>query len=169
MTHLSEQPGLPIQDYGPFVILDVTGGLKDPQALLDGLLAQRDDALHPLIIPAPNIAFMCAESCCCSGSCATDKRAIRDRPRGRLFTFRTWRPMVRNADLQIQVMKDNPATIPTDVGDTHRPRAALWLSQAVIRVRPILSCHQVFVSASLTPEETTFVASARANAKTDPQ
>jgi hypothetical protein len=95
--------------------------------------------------------------------------AIRDRPRGRLFTFRTWRPLVGNADLQIQVMKDNRATIPTDVGDTQPPWAALWLSQAVIRVRPILSCHQVFVSASLTPEVTTFVASARANAKTDPQ
>ena len=103
------------------------------------------------------------------GQLRDGQTAIRDRPRGRLFTFRTWRPLVRNADLQIQVMKDNPATIPTDIGDTHPPRAALWLSQAVIPIRPILSCHQVFVSSSLTPDETTFVASARANAKTDPQ
>ena len=64
VTHLSEQPGLPTQDCDPFMILDVTGGLKDPQALLDGLLAQLDDALHPLIITTANIAFMCGEPCC---------------------------------------------------------------------------------------------------------
>jgi hypothetical protein len=65
-------------------------------------------------------------------------------------------------------MKDNPAPIPTDIGDTRLPRAALWLSQAVIRISPILSSHQVFFSASITPDGTTFAASARANAKTDP-
>jgi hypothetical protein len=61
VTDLSERPGLSIQDYDPFLILDVIEGLKDPQALLDGLLAQLDDALHPLIITTPNIAS-CAEN-----------------------------------------------------------------------------------------------------------
>jgi hypothetical protein len=86
---------------------------------------------------------------------------ILDRTHTRLFTFRTLRRLLRDSGFQIQVMKGIPAPIPKAIGNSRLSRALLWLNQGLIRVGPGLFSYQIFVSATVTPDVATVLASTR--------
>jgi len=60
-------------------------------------------------------------------------------------------------------MKGIPAPFPKAIGDSRLSRALLWLNQALIHISPGLFSYQIFVSATVTPDVTTVLASTRAS------
>jgi glycosyltransferase involved in cell wall biosynthesis/2-polyprenyl-3-methyl-5-hydroxy-6-metoxy-1,4-benzoquinol methylase len=166
VTHvadLNEQLVVPIRDYDFYLMLDVIEHLKDPEAFLDGLRARLDDAPRTLIITTPNIAFIVPRLMLLFGQFNYGQTGILDRTHTRLFTFRTLRRLLRDSGFQIQVMKGIPAPIPKAIGDSRLSRALLGLNQALIHLSPGLFSYQIFVSATVTPDVTTVLASTRAS------
>jgi len=166
VTHvadLNEQLVVPIQDYDYYLMLDVIEHLKDPETFLDGLRARLDDSPRTLIITTPNIAFIVPRLMLLFGQFNYGQAGILDRTHTRLFTFRTLRRLLRDSGFQIQVMKGIPAPIPKAIGDSRLSRIMLWLNQALIHVSPGLFSYQIFVSATVTPDVTTVLASTRAS------
>jgi len=168
VTHVADlnQPlDLPIQDYDYYLLLDVIEHLKDPEAFLDGLRARLDDTPRTLIITTPNIAFIVPRLMLLFGQFNYGRTGILDRTHRRLFTFRTLRRLLRDAGFQIRVIKGIPAPIPKAIGDSRLSHALLGLNQALIRIDPGLFSYQIFVSATVTPDVATVLASTRANVK----
>ena len=169
VTHvadLNEELDLPVQDYDYYLLLDVIEHLKDPEAFLDSLRAKLDDAPRTLIITTPNIAFIVPRLMLLFGQFNYGQTGILDRTHTRLFTFRTLRRLLRDSGFQIQVIKGIPAPIPKAIGDSRLSRALLRLNQTLIRISPGLFSYQIFVSATVTPDSATVLASTRASAET---
>jgi len=166
VTHvadLNEPLDLPIQDYDYYLMLDVIEHLRDPEAFLDGLRAQLDDAPRTLIITTPNIAFIVPRLMLLFGQFNYGQTGILDRTHTRLFTFRTLRRLLRDSGFQIQVIKGIPAPIPKAIGDSRLSRTLLQLNQMLIRFSPGLFSYQIFVSATVTPDVAYVLASTRAS------
>src|SRR5450631_1504424 len=155
VTHvadLNEQLVVPIHDYDYYLMLDVIEHLKDPEAFLDGLRARLDDAPRTLIITTPNIAFIVPRLMLLFGQFNYGQTGILDRTHTRLFTFRTFERLLRDAGLRIRRVRGVPAPFPKALGDNFISRGLLALNSFLIRLSKTLFAYQLFVEAETTPD-----------------
>ncbi len=143
-----------VRDADVILLLDVIEHLKDPERFMAALRRHFDYRTRTVVLTTPNIAFIIQRLMLLLGQFNYGKSGILDRTHTRLFTFRSFEHLLRDAGLRIKRIRGVPAPFPKAIGDNFAARALLAINQALIRVSKSLFAYQIFVEAETTPDVT---------------
>jgi glycosyltransferase involved in cell wall biosynthesis len=150
----AEPLDLDLKDTDIILLLDVVEHLHDPERFFRALRRHFDYRTRIVVLTTPNIAFFIQRLMLLFGQFNYGKSGILDRTHTRLFTFRSFEQLLRDAGLRIRSIRGIPAPFPKALGDNFLSRAALAINQALIRVSKTLFAYQIFVEAETTPDVT---------------
>jgi glycosyltransferase involved in cell wall biosynthesis len=139
-------------DTDVILLLDVIEHLHDPERFLATLRRQFDYRARMMILTTPNIAFFIQRLMLLFGQFNYGKSGILDRTHTRLFTFRSFEQLLRDAGLRIRRIRGVPAPFPKALGDNVLARALLAINQGLIAISRSLFAYQIFVEAETTPD-----------------
>jgi hypothetical protein len=134
------------------LLLDVVEHLYEPERFFRALRRHFDYRTRSVVLTTPNVAFFIQRMMLLFGQFNYGKSGILDRTHTRLFTFRSFEPLLRDAGLRIQRVRGIPAPFPKALGDNFVSRAAIAVNLALIWISKSLFAYQIFVEAETTPE-----------------
>ncbi len=150
---LNDDPlDIELQDIDVILLLDVVEHLKDPERFLAALRRHFDYRTRTVVLTTPNVAFIVQRLMLLFGQFNYGKAGILDRTHTRLFTFRSFEQLLKDAGLRIRRVRGVPAPFPKALGDNFLARVALAVNQALIRLSKSLFAYQIFVEAETTPD-----------------
>jgi glycosyltransferase involved in cell wall biosynthesis len=133
------------------LLLDVVEHLHDQERFFAALRRHFDYRTRTVVLTTPNVAFFIQRLMLLFGQFNYGKAGILDRTHTRLFTFRSFEQLLRDAGLRIRRVRGIPAPFPKAFGDNVFSRTALVVNQALIHVSKTLFAYQIFVEAETTP------------------
>jgi glycosyltransferase involved in cell wall biosynthesis len=143
---------LDLTDIDVILLLDVVEHLHDPERFFRDLRRHFDYRARTVILTTPNVAFLVMRTMLLFGQFNYGKSGILDRTHTRLFTFRSFEQLLRDAGLRIRRTRGIPAPFPKALGNNVFSRAAVAMNQALIRVSRTLFAYQILVEAETTPD-----------------
>jgi glycosyltransferase involved in cell wall biosynthesis len=141
-----------LEDVDVILLLDVVEHLYDPERFLRALRRHFDYRTRTLVLTTPNVAFLIQRLMLLFGQFNYGKSGILDRTHTRLFTFRSFEQLLRDAGLRIRCVRGIPAPFPKALGDNVLSRTALAINRALIWASKSLFAYQIFVEAETTPD-----------------
>jgi glycosyltransferase involved in cell wall biosynthesis len=149
---LNEDPlELDLSRVDVLLLLDVIEHLADPERFLAALRRNLDHRPRTVVLTTPNVAFIIQRLMLLAGQFNYGKAGILDRTHTRLFTFRSFRRLLRDAGLRIREVRGVPAPFPKVLGTGPLGMGLTRLNQALIALSPTLFAYQIFVEADTTP------------------
>jgi glycosyltransferase involved in cell wall biosynthesis len=142
---------LNLEDIDVILLLDVVEHLYDPERFFRTLRRHFDYRTRTVVLTTPNVAFFVQRLMLLFGQFNYGKSGILDRTHTRLFTFRSFEQLLRDAGLRIRRVRGIPAPFPKALGDNFLSRSALAVNRALIRMSKTLFAYQIFVEAETTP------------------
>ncbi len=136
------------------LLLDVVEHLADPERFFRALRRHFDFRTRTVILTTPNVAFFVQRLMLLFGQFNYGKSGILDRTHTRLFTFRSFVHLLRDAGLRIRRVRGIPAPFPKALGDNFLSRALLTINSGLIWVSKTLFAYQIYVEAETTPDVT---------------
>jgi glycosyltransferase involved in cell wall biosynthesis len=136
------------------LLLDVVEHLYDPERFFGALRRHFDYRTRTVILTTPNVAFVVQRLMLLFGQFNYGKSGILDRTHTRLFTFRSFEHLLRDAGLRIRRVRGIPAPFPKALGDNFLSRALLAVNSGLIWLSKTLFAYQIFVEAETTPDVT---------------
>jgi glycosyltransferase involved in cell wall biosynthesis len=134
------------------LLLDVVEHLHDPERFFRALRRHFDYRTRTVVLTTPNIAFFIQRAMLLFGQFNYGKSGILDRTHTRLFTFRSFEQLLRDAGLRIRRVRGIPAPFPKALGDNLLSRTALAVNRGLIWLSKSLFAYQIFVEAETTPD-----------------
>jgi 2-polyprenyl-3-methyl-5-hydroxy-6-metoxy-1,4-benzoquinol methylase len=160
---------LDLRETDVILLLDVVEHLYDPERFFRALRRHFDYHTRTVVLTTPNIAFFIQRLMLLFGQFNYGKSGILDRTHTRLFTFRSFEQLLRDAGLRIRRIRGIPAPFPKALGDNFVSRTALAINQALIWVSKTLFAYQIFVEAETTPDLAFVLADTAGQAGTTPR
>jgi 2-polyprenyl-3-methyl-5-hydroxy-6-metoxy-1,4-benzoquinol methylase len=149
---LDDPPTFDVQPYQHILMLDVIEHLRNPELFLLRLRRQFTQEPKTIVFTTPNIAFLPERLMLIAGQFNYGKSGILDVTHTRLFTFRSFRRLLRDHGFRVKKVRGVPAPFPLALGDGRLARTALALNQALIGVSKTLFAYQIYVEAETTPD-----------------
>ena len=143
-----------VQSIDVVLLLDVVEHLADPERFFRALRRHFDFRTRTVILTTPNVAFFVQRLMLLFGQFNYGKSGILDRTHTRLFTFRSFVHLLRDAGLRIRRVRGIPAPFPKALGDNFLSRALLTINSGLIWVSKTLFAYQIYVEAETTPDVT---------------
>ena len=140
-----------VAPYDYLLLLDVIEHLKSPEAFIEKLRHLFGHEPKRMIFSVPNATFFIPRLMMLFGQINYGREGILDRTHTRLFTFRTFRHLLRDGGFRITRMRGVPAPFPKALGDGWLGRALVWLNLVLIHLSRGLFSYQIFVEATSTP------------------
>lgn len=140
-----------IDGFNYILIMDVLEHLLDPQRFMDGLSDKFTSNNQKLILSTGNIAFILTRISLLFGNFNYTKSGILDKTHTRLFTFRTFKSLILNSNLEIVKTQGIPAPFPKIFGDNSFSRFLLFINNLLIKVSKSLFSYQIFIIAKTVP------------------
>jgi glycosyltransferase involved in cell wall biosynthesis len=134
------------------LLLDVVEHLYDPERFFRALRRHFDYRTRTIILTTPNVAFFVQRLMLLFGQFNYGKSGILDRTHTRLFTFRSFEHLLRDAGLRVRRVRGIPAPFPKALGDNLLSRALLAINSGLIRLSKTLFAYQIFIEAETTPD-----------------
>jgi glycosyltransferase involved in cell wall biosynthesis len=134
------------------LLLDVVEHLHNPERFFRCLRRHFDYRTRTVILTTPNVAFFVQRLMLLFGQFNYGKSGILDRTHTRLFTFRSFEHLLRDAGLRIRRIRGIPAPFPKALGDNVLSRALLALNSGLIWLSKALFAYQIFIEAETTPD-----------------
>jgi glycosyltransferase involved in cell wall biosynthesis len=134
------------------LLLDVIEHVRSPEKFIDGLRSKFDHTPRTVIMTTPNVAFVAQRTMLALGQFNYGKRGILDRTHTRLFTFRTFKQLLRDGGFRLREVRGVPAPFPKVLGNGLLGRAAIAVNLALIKLSKTLFSYQIFVVAETTPD-----------------
>jgi glycosyltransferase involved in cell wall biosynthesis len=134
------------------LLLDVIEHLYDPERFLRALRRHFDYRTRTVVLTTPNVAFFIQRLMLLFGQFNYGKSGILDRTHTRLFTYRSFDHLLRDAGMRIRRVRGIPAPFPKALGDNFISRALLAINRALIWLSKSLFAYQIFVEAETTPD-----------------
>jgi glycosyltransferase involved in cell wall biosynthesis len=141
-----------LADTDVILLLDVVEHLHDPERFFRALRRHFDYRTRTVVLTTPNIAFFIQRAMLLFGQFNYGKSGILDRTHTRLFTFRSFEQLLRDAGLRIRRVRGIPAPFPKALGDNLLSRTALAVNRGLIWLSKSLFAYQIFVEAETTPD-----------------
>lgn len=139
-------PNLDYERYDTVVTLDVIEHLAKPELFLDRLrVALKSNITAEVYVSTANVAFFITRFMLMAGQFNYGKRGILDLTHTRLFTFRSFERMVRQAGFDILERAGVPGPFPLALGDNRFSRFLLRLNQFLIPLSRGLFSYQIFL------------------------
>lgn len=142
--------------------------LRNPELFLQRLRRQFTHQTKTVIITTPNIAFLPERLMLLAGQFNYGKSGILDVTHTRLFTFRSFRRLLRDHGFRIKTVRGVPAPYPLALGNNALARAALGANQALIKMSKTLFAYQIYVEAETTPDADFVLEAAKAASRASP-
>ena len=140
--------GLPDLDYKQIdyvVLLDVIEHLKDPERFLLNLYDKfSENEKVEILISTPNVSFFIIRFMLLFGFFNYGKRGILDKTHTRLFTFQTFRNLVKSHNFQIINEKGIPAPFPLALGNNFFGNFFLNFNKILISLWKSFFSYQIF-------------------------
>jgi glycosyltransferase involved in cell wall biosynthesis len=133
------------------LLLDVIEHLREPERFLAAVRRNLDHRPRTIVLTTPNVAFIVQRLMLLFGQFNYGKAGILDRTHTRLFTFRSFHRLLRDAGLRIREVRGVPAPFPKVFGTGSLGIGLTRLNQALIAFSPTLFAYQIFVEAETTP------------------
>ncbi len=165
---LDDPPAFDVQPYQHILLLDVIEHLRNPELFLQRLRRQFTHQTKTVIITTPNIAFLPERLMLLAGQFNYGKSGILDVTHMRLFTFRSFRRLLRDHGFRIKTVRGVPAPYPLALGNGRLARAALAANQALIKMSKTLFAYQIYVEAETTPDADFVLEAAKAASRASP-
>lgn len=140
-------------DYDAILMLDIIEHL-DTEAqyrLLDSLRASAVRRKPLLILTTPNLPFFLIRLQLLLGQFNYGKRGILDQTHRRLFTFRSFKALLRQSGYQIRKVRGVPPPYPEAIGLNWLSRGLLMVNRWLIALAPALFSYQIYVEAVPLP------------------
>jgi 2-polyprenyl-3-methyl-5-hydroxy-6-metoxy-1,4-benzoquinol methylase len=134
------------------LLLDVVEHLHDPERFLAALRRNLDHRPRTVVLTTPNVAFLVQRLMLLVGQFNYGKAGILDRTHTRLFTFRSFRRLLRESGFRIREVRGVPAPFPKVFGKGALGMGLSRLNQLLIAISPTLFAYQIFVEAETTPD-----------------
>ncbi len=145
-----ELPNLNYSDFDYILFLDVIEHLENPEDFLNKLYNKiSDNEKIEILISTPNISFMIIRLMLLFGSFNYGKRGILDKTHTRLFTFQSFKKLIKDSNFDIVKTIGIPAPYPLAIGDNivskilinlNNLGIAIWKSffsyQILCKIRP---------------------------------
>lgn len=141
-----------VENIDVILLLDVVEHLYDPERFFRALRRHFDYRTRTVVLTTPNIAFFVQRMMLLFGQFNYGKSGILDRTHTRLFTFRSFEHLLRDAGLRVRRVRGIPAPFPKALGDNFLSRALLAINSGLIRLSKSLFAYQIFVEAETTPD-----------------
>jgi glycosyltransferase involved in cell wall biosynthesis len=141
-----------IQSVDVILLLDVVEHLYDPERFFRALRRHFDYRPRTIVLTTPNVAFFIQRLMLLFGQFNYGKSGILDRTHTRLFTFRSFEHLLRDAGFRIRRVRGVPAPFPKALGDNFLSRGLLAVNSLLIRLSKTLFAYQIFVEAETTPD-----------------
>lgn len=138
--------------YDYLLLLDVIEHLRNPEHFLEDLRSRLDHEKKTLILTTPNIAFISQRLMLLFGQFNYGKTGILDRGHTRLFNLRTLKHLLRDAGMDVKVIKGVPAPFPKVLGEGLLGRWAVETNLALIRLSKTLFSYQFYIEAETSPD-----------------
>ena len=151
VQNLDEPLAFPV-DAEYVLMLDVIEHLRSPEKFIDELRSKFDNNPRKVIMTTPNVAFVVQRLMLALGQFNYGKTGILDRTHTRLFTFRTFEQLLKDAGFRIKQVRGVPAPFPKVLGTGLLGRAAINANLALIKLSKTLFSYQIFVLAETTPD-----------------
>ena len=145
-------PPVANNEFDVVLMLDVIEHLNRPEDFLEELRQKLATGSPQVLISTANIACFITRAMLLAGQFNYGKRGILDMTHTRLFTFGSFRRVLRQAGFQILDTIGVPAPFPLAIGNTLVSRALLAINGFLIRVSPGLFSYQIFMR--IRPEPT---------------
>ena len=139
-------------DADHILMLDVIEHLESPEKFLESLRKKLDFRPRTVVMTTPNVAFVVQRLMLLIGQFNYGKKGILDRTHTRLFTFRSFEQLLRDAGMRICEVKGVPAPFPLVLGNGLLGKLALNANLALIRLSKTMFSYQIFVRAETTPD-----------------
>jgi 2-polyprenyl-3-methyl-5-hydroxy-6-metoxy-1,4-benzoquinol methylase len=146
------------------LLLDVIEHLREPERFLAALRRNVDHRPRTVVLTTPNVAFLIQRLMLLAGQFNYGKAGILDRTHTRLFTFRSFRRLLKDSGFRIREVRGVPAPFPKVFGRGPLGMGLTRLNQALIAVSPTLFAYQIFVEAETTPDVSFVLADSRHSA-----
>jgi glycosyltransferase involved in cell wall biosynthesis len=140
-----------VSQFDQIFLLDIIEHLKAPEEFMDELRYATGCKRPEIIITTANIGFIATRLMLFCGEFNYGKRGILDATHTRLFTFRSLRELLLQADYKIVEIRGIPAPFPKALGLNWLSRFLLGLNALLIRVSIGLFSYQIFVRAQALP------------------
>jgi hypothetical protein len=152
VADLDEGCSFDVTPYEYLLLLDVVEHLKAPEEFMARLRRLFGHEAKRVILSVPNGAFFITRFMMLLGQINYGREGILDRTHTRLFTFRSFRHLLRDAGFRITRMRGVPAPFPKAFGEGWLGRSLVSLNGWLIRISRGLFAYQIFVEATTTPD-----------------
>lgn len=139
------------EDVDCVLILDVVEHLRAPEELFARLRRWPQLRAARFVVTTPNIAFLPIRMMLAIGQFNYGVRGILDKTHTRLFTFTSFRRMLRQQGYRTREMRAIPAPFPLAVGDNWFGRGLLALNRCAAALFPRLFAYQIYCVAEPRP------------------
>lgn len=138
---------LPDLDYNKFdyiLFLDVIEHLENPENFLDRLYDKvSDNEKIEILISTPNISFFIMRFMLLLGFFNYGKRGILDKTHTRLFTFQSFRKIIKDSNFEIIEIIGIPAPIPLIVGENLISNIFININNIAIKIWKSFFSYQI--------------------------
>jgi glycosyltransferase involved in cell wall biosynthesis len=141
-----------VSSFDYLLLLDVIEHLKSPEVFLEKLRRRFGHEPKRVILSVPNAVFFIPRLMMLLGQVNYGREGILDRTHTRLFTFRSFRRLLRDCGFRITRMRGVPAPFPKAVGEGWLGRALVAANLGLIQLSRSLFSYQIFVEATTTPD-----------------
>ena len=140
-----------VSQFDQIFLLDIIEHLKAPEEFMDELRYATGCKRPEVVITTANIGFLATRLMLLCGEFNYGKRGVLDATHTRLFTFRSLRELLLQADYKIAETRGIPAPFPKALGVNWLSRFLLGLNAALIRINRGLFSYQIFIRAQALP------------------
>jgi glycosyltransferase involved in cell wall biosynthesis len=140
-----------VSEFDQIFLLDIIEHLKAPEEFMDELRFATGCKRPEVVITTANIGFIATRVMLLFGQFNYGKRGILDATHTRLFTFRSMRELLEQADYKIVEMRGIPAPFPKALGNHLLSRLLVHVNATFMRVSRGLFSYQIFVRAQALP------------------
>lgn len=134
------------------LMLDVIEHMESPEKFLEAFRKKLDFRPRTVVMTTPNVAFVVQRLMLLLGQFNYGKKGILDRTHTRLFTFRSFKQLLKDAGLRICEVKGVPAPFPMVLGNGLLGKLAVNTNLVLIRFSKTLFSYQIYVRAETTPD-----------------
>ena len=151
VTNLDTNFSISIQEYDCILFLDIIEHLVNPEEFMLKLSEQFSYKKQKIIFTTGNISFFPVRMMLLLGYFNYGKSGILDKTHTRLFTFSSFKKLIKDTRMTILDIKGIPAPYPKAIGDNILSKALLAINLFLIKISKGLFSYQIYIEAETNP------------------
>ncbi len=151
VADLNQYFNISLKEYDYILFLDIIEHLVNPEDFLFQISQQYTYRPQKLILTTGNIAFLPVRMMLFLGFFNYGKSGILDKTHTRLFTFSSFKKLIKDSQLKITKVRGVPAPYPKAIGNNLVAKFLLGMNLLLIKLSKGIFSYQIYIEAETTP------------------